>query len=148
MEQAHKNDVALTFLMILGYPTETQENFLQTLKMFKRYKKYQSVIEGVVLGTTLGILPGTPLAEELIEDIQMNDGENFWTYKKNPYLDFRERIKRRIITGEECVKMGYKVQGDQSNYKLLHYLWNIYKNKQKQNVIDLNTDDLQQQKYS
>ena len=78
----------------------------------------------------------------------MNDGENFWTYKKNPYLDFRERIKRRIITGEECVKMGYKVQGDQSNYKLLHYLWNIYKNKQKQNVIDLNTDDLQQQKYS
>ena len=24
----------------------------------------------------------------------------------------------------------------------------IYKNKQKQNVIDLNTDDLQQQKYS
>ena len=148
MEQAHKNNVALTFLMILGYPTETQENFLQTLKMFKRYKKYQSVIEGVVLGTTLGILPGTPLAEELIEDIQMNDGENFWTYKKNPYLDFRERIKRRIITGEECVKMGYKVQGDRSNYKLLHYLWNIYKNKQKQNVIDLNTDDLRQQKYS
>ena len=37
--------------------------------------------------------------------------------------------------------MGYKVQGDRSNYKLLHYLWKNYKNKQKQNVIDLNTDD-------
>ena len=116
--------------------------------MFKRYKKYQSVIESVVLGTTLGILPGTPLAEEMAEDIEMNDGENFWTYKGNPDLDFRERIKRRIITGEECVRMGYNVPGNHDNYKLLHYLWNVYKNKQKQTVVDLNTNDLQQQKYS
>ena len=93
-------------------------------------------------------MPGTPLAEELSEDIEMNDGENFWVYKKNPSLDFRERIKRRIITGEECIKMGYNVSGDQSNYKLLHYLWSIYKNKQKQTIVDLNTDSLNQQKYS
>ena len=148
MEQAHKNSVTVTLLMLLGYPTEKYEDFIQTLKMFKKYKKYQSVINDVVLGTTLGILPGTPLAEELSEDIEMNDGENFWVYKKNPSLDFRERIKRRIITGEECIKMGYNVSGDQSNYKLLHYLWSIYKNKQKQTIVDLNTDSLNQQKYS
>ena len=148
MEQANKNNVTLTFLMLLGYPTESHEDFLQTLKMFKRYKKYQSVIESVVLGTTLGILPGTPLAEEMAEDIEMNDGENFWTYKENPDLDFRERIKRRIITGEECVRMGYNVPGNHDNYKFLHYLWNVYKNKQKQTIVDLNTNDLQQQKYS
>ena len=68
--------------------------------------------------------------------------------QKNPTLDFRERIKRRITLGDECLKMGYNIQGNDDNYKLLHYLWNIYKNKQKQHIIDLNTSSLNQQKYS
>jgi hypothetical protein len=78
----------------------------------------------------------------------MNNGENFWTYSKNPKLDFRERIKRRIIAGEELAKMGYRILGDDDQNKLLHYLWNIYKNKQTQKIIDLNTSSLEQQKYS
>ena len=101
-----------------------------------------------MLGTTLGILPGTPLAEELTDDIEMNNGENFWIYSKNPTLDFRERIKRRIIAGEELLKMGYKVEAHEKDYKLLHYLWNVYKNKQKQSVIDMNTSNVYEQKYS
>jgi radical SAM superfamily enzyme YgiQ (UPF0313 family) len=148
MEQAHKNNVNCTFLMIVGYPTEQQDDFIDTLKMFKRYQKYQSVIESVVLGTTLGILPGTPLAEDLIDDVDLNGGENFWVYKKNPTLDFRERIKRRMIIGEECLKMGYRVDGNEANHKLLHYLWNVYKGKLKQDIVDLNTSELHQQKYS
>ena len=148
MSQADKNSVHVNFLMLSGYPTETHEEFLETVKMFERYVKYQSIIDNVILGTTLGILPGTPLAEELKDDVEMNDGENFWLYKKNPTLDFRERIKRRITLGDECLKMGYNIQGNDDNYKLLHYLWNIYKNKQKQHIIDLNTSSLNQQKYS
>lgn len=148
MQQAHRNDVSVTFLMIIGYPTETETDFIQTLKMFKKYTKYQKIIREVVLGTTLGILPGTPLAEDMGDDISLNNGENFWTYKKNPTLDFRERIRRRIIMGEELSKMGYNILGNNDNYKLLHYLWNIYKNNQKQNVIDMNTSSLAQQKYS
>ena len=148
VEQAHRHNVSITFLMIVGYPTENEEDFLETLRMFKKYAKYQKVIEGVVLGSTLGILPGTPLANDLRGDIEMNNGENFWTYSKNPKLDFRERIKRRIIAGEELAKLGYRILGGDDQNKLLHYLWNIYKNKQTQKIIDLNTSSLEQQKYS
>ena len=148
MEQAFVNNVSTQFLMIIGYPTETEDDFIRTLKMFKRYTKYQNIISSVVLGTTLGILPGTPLAEDLGDDISLNNGENFWIYKNNPELDFRERIKRRIIAGEELASMGYKISGNVNNYKLMHYLWNIYKHKQKQNVIDMNTSSLAHQKYS
>ena len=148
MEHAHKNDVKCTFLMLLGYPTEQHEDFLDTLRMFKRYQKYQKVIDGVALGTTLGILPGTPVAEDFVGEIEMNGGENFWLYKKNPTLDFKERIKRRIIIGDECEKMGYNVQGNEKNLRLLQYLWNVYKGKHKQDIIDLNTSELHQQKYS
>tara|TARA_B110000858_G_C17798201_1_gene473668 strand:+ start:1042 stop:2523 length:1482 start_codon:yes stop_codon:yes gene_type:complete len=148
MEQAYRNNVKCIFLMLLGYPTETHEDFLDNLRMFERYKKYQNVIESVNLGTTLGILPGTPLADDFKDDIQLNGGENFWIYKKNSSLDFRERIKRRMIIGEECKRMGYEITSNQENYRLLHYLWNIYKGKQKQDIIDLDTSDLHQQKYS
>ena len=137
-----------TFLIIIGYPTETWEDFLQTLKMFKKYRKYKNVIQNIQLGSTLGILPGTRLADEYKDDIEMNNGENFWIYSKNPKLDFKERIKRRIIAEEECRKMGYHLDEDTGQFKLLQYLWNIFKKNQKQNLHDLNTDNLYSQKYS
>ena len=142
------HSIKSTFLIIIGYPTETWEDFLQTLTMFKRYRKYNKVIANISLGSTLGILPGTPLAEKHKNDIKMNNGENFWIYSKNPTLDFRERIKRRIIAEEECKKMGFIVDDENSNFKLLQYLWNIYKNNQKQSLHDLNTNNLYSQKHS
>ena len=148
MEQAHINNVGLTFMMIVGYPTETHEDFMETLRMFKKYKKYKNIIEGVILGSTLAILPGTPLTEQYGEDMTLNDGENFWTYRHNKSLTFQERIKRRIIAGEELKKMGYILGANDLQIRLLHFLWEIYKKKQKQNIVDLNTSNVSNQKYS
>ena len=148
VEHAYLNKINLEFLMIIGYPTETEEDFKDTLRMFERYKKYQSIVDSVALGSTLGVLPGTPLAEEYADDFSLNDGENFWTFAKNKSLTFKERIKRRIIAGEEIQKMGYKVDKNEGQIQLLHFLWGVYKNKQKQGVVDLTTGELKDQKYS
>jgi len=148
VEQASINDVKLKFLMIVGYPTETQKDFDDTLEMFEKYKKYKNVITNVQLGSTLGVLPGTPLADDYGHDLSLNNGENFWTYKHNKDLTFRERIKRRMIAGEEIAKMGYNVDANVSQIKLLHFLWNVYKKDQTQGVIDLNTSEVTNQKYS
>jgi len=148
VEQAYLNKVNLQFLMIVGYPTETYEDFLETLRMFKKYKKYQSIVKGVTLGSTLGVLPGTPLAEEHGHDLSLHGGENFWIYEKNKSLTFKERIKRRIIAGEEIQKMGYYIGGNESQLRLLHFLWGVYKNDQTQSVVDLNSSDVNEQKYS
>ena len=61
MEQAYKHNINLEFLMIIGYPTETQTDFQDTIDMFTKYTKYQKIISSVALGSTLGVLPGTPL---------------------------------------------------------------------------------------
>jgi hypothetical protein len=148
MEQAYKNKVNVEFLMIIGYPTETEDDFQQTIAMFERYRKYQEIISSVALGSTLGVLPGTPLAEEHSHDLSLNDGENFWTYDKNKSLTFKERIRRRIRAGESLQEMGYVISRNESQMRLLHFLWTVYKNKQKQGVVDLNTSDLKDQKYS
>ena len=146
--QAYNYKINLQFLMIIGYPTETGKDFKDTIKMFEKYKKYQSIIDSVHLGSTLGVLPGTPLAEEYAHDLSLNDGENFWIYQPNKSLTFRERIKRRILAGEELQKMGYTISKNDNQIRLLHFLWGVYKSKQKQGVIDLNTSDIQDQKYS
>ena len=148
VEQAHKNKIMLEFLMIVGYPTETHDDFIETLKMFKKYKQYQSCIKSVALGSTLGVLPGTPLADEYGHDLSLNGGENFWIYAKNKSLTFRERIKRRIIAGEEIQRMGYDIGKNESQLQLLHFLWGVHKNQQRQGIIDINTSDLKDQKYS
>ena len=41
MEQAYKHNINLEFLMIIGYPTETQTDFQDTIDMFTKYTKYQ-----------------------------------------------------------------------------------------------------------
>ena len=134
--------------MIVGYPTETIVDFEQTLDMFKKYHKYQDIIDSVALGSTLGVLPGTPLAEEHRHSFDLNNGENFWTFKSNKELTFKERIRRRILLAEELIELGYTVSKNEDQLKFLHFLWTSYKNKQKQGVIDLNTNDLKDQKYS
>lgn len=148
VEQAFINEIQLTFLMIIGYPTETESDFQHTLDMFDRYRKYKKIIKPIQLGSTLGVLPGTPLAEEHGADLELNNGENFWIYNHNKNLDFKERIRRRIFAGEELIKMGYEIVDNESQIKLLHFLWNVYKKKQKQGLIDLNTSEVSGQKYS
>jgi len=149
MEQAFKNRVKCLFLIIVGYLNETHKDFLQTLKMFKRYTKYQEIMDPVACGTTLGILPGTGVWTDHMDDISLNGGENFWTYKYNPGLDFRERIKRRIIMEEELLKMGYEISGSERNFKFLHFLWNVYKNSKQQTMVQTDTSGLlKDQRYS
>lgn len=148
MEQAFINNVTLEFLMLVGYPTETDKEFQETLDMFNRYQKYSKIIDDVQLGTTLGMLPGTSLVDHFKNEINFNDGENFWVYSKNPTLDFKKRIQRRIILGEHCLNLGYNVSKNIDSIKFLHFLWNVYKDKQKQGMIDTFTTDVSSQKYS
>ena len=148
VEQAFINNVSLTFLILVGYPTETEEEFQETMRMFEKYKQYSSVITNIQLGTTLGMLPGTSLVEHFKDEIEFNNGENFWLYAKNPTLDFKKRIQRRILLGEHCLKLGYSVSKNMDNIKFLHFLWNVYKDKQRQGMIDTFTSDVSSQKYS
>ena len=116
MSQAYKNSVHVNFLMLSGYPTETHEEFLETVKMFERYVKYQSIIDNVILGTTLGILPGTPLAEELKDDVEMNDGE------KNLFGIDKLNIKRSDIPAVTHVDYSARIQTVTSDTNPLYHL--------------------------
>lgn len=114
MEMLDKYNITCVFLMIFGYPTETEQDFQDTLDMFKKYSKLANrIIKNISFGTTLGILPGTPLytnAHNL--DIELDKHENNWMNWNNPTLDLSERIRRRNYARKYALSLGYQLGTD------------------------------------
>lgn len=114
MEQYSKNKMQVYLLLIVGFPTETDQDFQDTLDMLTRYQKYvaDGTIIGVNLGTTLTIEEGTSMYQtpETLKIIGINgnkpQGTN-WICEDNLDLTYKKRIMRRIQAQEHAVNLGY-----------------------------------------
>ena len=128
ISQLDRAGIKIRMLMIVGYPTETQEDFQLTLDMFTRYKPYldNGTIEEVNLGLTLNLLKRTPLYDdkEKLGLVQNNDHVNDWICIDNPTLTYKERLKRRIILQSHCEELGYPVFEAANYTKQLLSSWN------------------------
>lgn len=112
MEMADKYGIRLNMLMLFGYPTETEEDFEMTLQMLRDYKKYSDsgVIWGVVLGKTMVVLPNTPISESASHWGLTYDDNGNWLSKNNPSLTYHERVRRRIVAGKLCERLGFVIK--------------------------------------
>lgn len=123
MEQLARVGVRCRILIIVGYPTETEEDFQETVDMFEKYQKYAlngsiPTIEHVNLGLTLNLLPLTPLDKEKEKNniVKLNNHINDWICLDNPTLTYKERIKRRIFLQKHVQDLGYVVF-EEKNYR-------------------------------
>ena len=109
MEMLDKYDIGCIFLMIVGYPTETEQDFQNTLAMFKKYQHLANrIITDINIGSTLGILPGTPLYTNANEyHIEVDNYENNWIAHDNPTLTLEERLRRLRVMREYVIGLGY-----------------------------------------
>lgn len=109
MAMMHQHGITCVFLMIIGYPTETVQDFQDTLDMFDRYAQYQDIIVNIEFGSTLGILPGTPLYRHAAEwNIELDKYENNWVALDNPDLTLETRLARRQHVIAHAQKLGYQ----------------------------------------
>ena len=114
MEQYSKNKIQVYFLIIIGFPTETREDFQATLDMLTRYQRFvaDGTIIGVNLGTTLTIEEGTAMYNkpETLRIIGVNGNRPQgpdWQCLDNPELTYKERIMRRLEAQEHAMNLGY-----------------------------------------
>ena len=140
MEQLDRVGIKCRFLMIVGYPTETAENFQETLDMFTKYKHYSDhgTIEEVNLGLTLNLLPNTPLTDNLerYRLKQYNNHINDWICDDNPTLDYKERLRRRILLQSHIEELGYSVFEAKNYTKQLFASWQeVKKNNNSDKII-------------
>lgn len=100
-----KYGVSNTFLMQVGYPTETIQDHDINKQYLYRYQKYAlaKVIKMIRWGYTTGILPGSPLDIKyrsllpLVEEKSDTAyGSSSWINLNNISLTLEERIRRRM----------------------------------------------------
>jgi radical SAM superfamily enzyme YgiQ (UPF0313 family) len=114
MAQYSKNKMQVYFLMITGFPTETEQDHQASLDLLTKYQRFvaDGTIIGVNLGTTLTIEQGTPMFDhpETLNIIGINNqrpqGAN-WICETNTELTYKKRIMRRIQIQEHCEQLGY-----------------------------------------
>jgi hypothetical protein len=100
MEQFSRHRISCGFFMILGYPTETEEDFNDTLRMFMRYTKY--VADGTIIGLAVGrgyaYTPNAPISKDtnLISFVNSGDHKKWRSNVANS--NYLENIRRRLIT--------------------------------------------------
>jgi hypothetical protein len=121
MEMLYRYGIRCNMLMIVGYPTETLEDFEQTLDMFRKYKKYSDagIIWGVNLGKTLVILPGALLGENPSHyGVEFEEDGN-WINRATG-LDYKERVRRRVAVQELCEELGFVIKSTVTTINSLH----------------------------
>lgn len=124
IKMCSKYDLKIFLLMLVGYPTETKEDFATFDQFFKKYEKYgrEFTITGINLGDTLGFNEGAPLWRQLPElKVTTPEGRGL-RYWSNDLVSFKERIRRRISAERSARKYGFVSQKSIDNFRLLLHL--------------------------
>ena len=107
IENFDKHDITCQYMLLFGYPTETDQDFEQTLDLLYDHQKYvaSGTIHGASLNVTMNISEGMPLGSAepkvFIRD-KSEDSLWGWTSTVIPTLDWEKRLKRRLIAQEIC----------------------------------------------
>lgn len=103
-----KNKISVALLLMVGYPTETESDFQETLNLLTQFEKMnaEGLVRSVVLGPTTDIIPGTPLDRKKQELGIINDQYGNWVYKDN---NKALRIRRWLRLKEHAETLGYDV---------------------------------------
>jgi hypothetical protein len=123
MEQFDQHGIVCGFFIILEYPTETEEDFKDTLRMFKRYTKYvaSGTITGVAIGRGYTAGTNTPIAKlnvySFLDDDQSPSRERHKWKSTVTNANYLENIRRRLIT--QKVLNSYKWPSSDLEYELM-----------------------------
>jgi len=103
-----KHEIQMAWLLLVGYPTETEEDFQQTLDLLDRYQwiNEKGLVRSVALGPTLDIVPGSPLYSRQAQlGITWDENRNWVCGENNRVV----RIKRWLRLKEKCLELGYPI---------------------------------------
>lgn len=122
LDMAAKYNIKIILLMIVGYVTETQEDFDQQLRWVEDHKQYaNNPVWSVHIGSGLGILPGTWLdrnKESLGITINNPDVLQDWVSTKTATtpqirMEWHSMMKQKL---EDC---GFNAEFNKDNHMLI-----------------------------
>lgn len=112
MSYLNKYNIQCQLMFIVGYPTETLNDFNMTKDMLKRYRIYSdnNIIRAINLSKTLAVLPGSPLGKYPERFGVEYTSQGDWLCKTNKSLNLKERIRRRLELQEYAESLHYRIR--------------------------------------
>lgn len=104
LKQMRRTGMKMTALMFVGFPTETDEDFQETIKILDLFVKYNDVVMEISSDHPMILIPDTPafLNKEKFGILDSHSQDMFeW---KSKYNDYKTRIERHIIFLDEATK--------------------------------------------
>lgn len=95
--------INIKFLLIVGYPTETEEDFLDTMKFLEKWKNYKNVKVSIDI---MRIEPGSPMVDYEGELFHMHRDSHDW---ENEISNIDIRFERYVRLFDFAIEMGYKL---------------------------------------
>ena len=154
IENFSQHNIKCSYMLIIGYPTETDADYEQTLDLFYKHQKYvaDGTILGATLGSTLAIYPGMPLWKERGTLIELDESNKIdprigWTSKVVPHLNWEERLKRRMTAEEVCKMLKWPLTSSLRELSIVRNA-NEYHKTWKQGTLKTNTKRVVSQNYT
>lgn len=124
MSKLEQYNITCKMLMIVGYPTETEEDVQDTIDMFTRYQHLAGkIIHHVNLGSTAMIIPGSPLWDMREELGFLRDPDSYlgvsWHCESNPDMTIAVRFQRRARILEHLNKLNYRLEKDEHDINVM-----------------------------
>jgi len=113
-----KYGISQNWLLMVGYPSETEEDFTETLKMLREYSSLAS--NGMItvqVTPTFMVLQNSPLIMNPTlsrfygldkKQVLSEFGSKFWVSSMNPSNDYPTRSRRWKDTINEIINLGYQ----------------------------------------
>lgn len=121
-EMCEKYQIQNWMLMIVGYPTETEKDFQDSVEMLSKYQKYiiNNTAFGLQLARPASILPNTPI-HQMMEDLGIEhtghvDQSQQWTVATNTDLTINERYRRWSQLTRIALELGYNLPAEVAAY--------------------------------
>jgi len=150
-EQLIEKNITQYWNIIVGYPTETEQDWQASVDLIERYKKYNHLIKIVPVGV-FQLLQNTPITKssslaELEIESHINGGytEYAWVSKLNPTNTFTSRVARYKELLEIITEYKMFVPGERLKAKLavLEQQRTFYE-KQDKNPIQVSKQPIQE----
>lgn len=118
LDQCAKNNIRIHLMFIVGYPTETDEDFQKNIDLLHKYSYYKDKME-IKVGKTLRLLDNTPLTDEFSHLFYFDDNaESEWVSTVVPDLTFEKRVERAKELRRVAQELGYELKNihDDENF--------------------------------
>lgn len=125
------NGVKAQLLFFPSWPTETLDDFQDTLNLFSQLAEFaqQYTVDSVSLGTSgFSLLDGTPIDRDRGSiGLEAGPVPFLWKCSSNPELNFWESIRRRLLMTSVCEHYGIKLAEENVFRRYLSFNLNHYR---------------------